>query len=190
MLPKNVETPRGRYLQTIVDNASATNFAGWPMLNPTDYVLVGGLIVLYSHIDLDLRRVIEVFHHAGLLEEPWKSKVDKLNVGEVADAIQSLSCWDDEGRKALKKIEEFRGLRNLVAHFAIRRFPSDSAFIFIAKSARDYKRQFGIDPPQGTMLTAVADYEQMRGVLKEVQHVQNWLALATPKLEEHLSPRQ
>src|SRR5262245_10327972 len=57
MLPKNVETPRGRYLQTIVDNASATNFAGWPMLNQTDYVLVGGLVVLYSHIDLDLRRV-------------------------------------------------------------------------------------------------------------------------------------
>jgi len=190
MLPKNVETPRLRYLQTIVENASATNLAGWPMLDKTDYVLVGGLVVLYSYIDLNLRRVIEVFHHAGLLKEPWKSKVDSLNAGEVADAIQSLSCWDDEGRKALKEIEELRGLRNMVAHFAIRRFPSEDAFIFIAKSARDYKRQFGNDPEPGAILTAIADCEQMCGVLKHVEHVQNWLALATPKLEERLSPRR
>jgi hypothetical protein len=88
MLPKNIETPRGRYLQTIIENASATNLAGWPMLNKTDYVLVGGLVVLFSYIDLNLRRVIEVFYHAGLLKEPWRSKVAKLNAEEVAAAIQ------------------------------------------------------------------------------------------------------
>ena len=190
MLPKNVETPRGRYLQTIIENASATNLAGWPMLDKTDYVLVGGLVVLFSYIDLNLRRVIEVFHHAGLLKAPWKSKVAKLNAEEVAAAIQSLSCWDDEGRKALKEIEELRGLRNLVAHFAIRRFPSDDAFIFIAKSPRDFKHQFGSDPEPGAVLTAAADCEQMREALKHVEHVQNWLALATQKLEERLSPRR
>jgi hypothetical protein len=190
MLPKNVETPRGLYLQTIVDNASATKLAGWPMLKNTDYVLVGGLVVLYSYIDLNLRRIIEVFHHAGLLMEPWGSKIDKLNAREVADAIQSLSCWHDEDRKALKHIEEMRGLRNMVAHFAIRRFPSDDAFIFIAKSSGDFKRQFGTDPEPGAVLTAIVDCEQIRDVLKRVEHVQNWLALATPNLEKQLSPRR
>jgi hypothetical protein len=29
----------------------------------------------------------------------------------------------------------------------------------------------------------------MRGALKHIEHVQNWLALATAKLEEHLDPR-
>jgi hypothetical protein len=189
MLPKNISTPRGLYLQKIVSAASATDLAGWPMLNKDDYALVGGLIVLYSYIDLNLRRIIEVFDHAGLLTEPWRSKADKLDGSEVAAAIQSLKCWDDEGRNALKQIEELRGARNLVAHFTIRRFPSDDAFICIAKSARAYKRQFGRAPAVGEILTAVVDCQQLRDTLKHVEHVQNWLAKAAPKLEQHLSPR-
>ncbi len=69
--------------------------------------------------------------------------VGKLTAPDVAEAIQALPCWDDAGRKALAEIEEMRGFRNLAAHFAIRRFPSDDAFLFVAKSARDFKRQFG-----------------------------------------------
>jgi hypothetical protein len=189
MLPKQVETPRGHYLQSIVEKESASNLAGWPMLAKSDYALVGGLIVLYSYIDFNLRRVVEVFHHAGLLKEPWAKKVDTLNAEQVAEAIQSLTCWDDEGRRALGQIEELRGLRNLVAHFAIRRFPTDDAFIFVAKSARDYKRHFKAEPPPGAVFSAVVDCEQIRAALRHVEHVQNWLAIATPKLEEALSPR-
>jgi len=35
-------------------------------------------------------------------------------------------------------------MRNLIAHFAIRRFPNDDAFLFIAKSARDFKKQLAL----------------------------------------------
>jgi hypothetical protein len=189
MLPKSVETPRGLYLQQIVSAAAATDPAGWPMLNKDDYVIVGGLVVLYSYIDLDLRRILEVFNHAGLLADPWRNKLDTLRAANVAAAIQSLNCWDDPGRNALKEIEELRGARNLVAHFTMRRFPSEDAFIFIAKSASDYKRQFGRSPAIGEILTAVVDGQQLRETLKHVQHVQNWLAKATPKLEQQLSPR-
>ena len=71
------------------------------MLNKSDYALVGGLVVLYSYLDFNLRRVLEVFHHAGLLSEPWAKKVDKLYAEEVAEAIQLLTCWDDAGRKTV-----------------------------------------------------------------------------------------
>jgi hypothetical protein len=86
-------------------------------------------------------------------------------------------------------MEEFRYFRNLIAHFAIRRFPADDAFVFVAKSARDFKRVFGADPNPGAMLTAVADCEQIRGALNRIEHVQNWLATATPIIEEDLAPR-
>jgi hypothetical protein len=188
MLPKNVDTPRGQYLKAIADKAAAADLAGWPMLNEADYVLVGGLVVLCSYIDLNLRRVLEAVHHAGILGEPWASKLNRLDASEVSKAILSLSCWDDAGRKVLAEVEEIRGLRNLVSHFAIRRFPAENAFIFIAKSARDFRRQFGYDPPPGAVLTAIVDCEQIRGVLKHVQRVQNWLAVATKDLEEKLSP--
>ena len=190
MLPGNSNTPRGQYLQNIVNQSAATDLAGWPMLNKDDYVLIGGVIVLYSYIDLNLRRVLEAFYQVGQLGQPWARRLNKLNTEEVATAIQSLACWDDTSRKALAEIEELRGLRNLVAHFAIRRFPSEDAFIFIAKTARDFKRQFGFDPKPGMVMTAVADCEQVRGVLKRVELVQNWLAVATPDLENKLSPHE
>jgi hypothetical protein len=188
-LPKSTATPRTRYLQDIVTAASANDLAGWPMLNEKDYVLVGAFIVLFSYIDFNLRRVIEVFDKTGRLSAPWKGKIGNLNAVEVAAAIQSLDCWDDAGRKALQDVEELRKFRNLVAHFAVRRFPVDEAFVFLAKSARDFKRQFGTDPEPGASLSAVVDRDQMRGALKHVEHVQNWLATSTAKLEAHLDPR-
>jgi hypothetical protein len=176
-------------LQDIVEKSAATDLAGWPMLNEKDYVLVGALVVLFSYIDLNLRRVVEVFDQAELLSPQWQGKTANLNAAKVAEVIQSLACWDEAGRRALAKIEELRSFRNLVAHFAVRRFPADDAFLFLAKSASDFKRQFGVDPRPGALLTAVADCEQMRGALKHIEHVQNWLATATPKLEENLAPR-
>ncbi len=55
VLLRSVETPRLRGLQDIVAKSAATDLAGWPMLNNEDYVLVGGIIVLFSYIDLNLR---------------------------------------------------------------------------------------------------------------------------------------
>lgn len=190
MLPKSVETPRLRSLQDIVAKSAAADLAGWPMLNKEDYVLVGCIIVLFSYIDLNLRRILEVCDHAMLLQGPWAGNVGKLTAPDVAEAIQALPCWDDAGRKALAEIEVLRGFRNLVAHFAIRRFPSDDAFLFVAKRARNFKRQFGADPAPGSILTAIVEVEQIKGALRHIEHVQNWLARTAPKLEHHLSPRQ
>jgi hypothetical protein len=188
VLPKNIETPRLRYLQNIVEASAAEDLASFPMLNEKDYVLIGGLIVLFSYIDLNLRRVVEVYDHAGLLLDPWRGRTGKLDASEVAAAIQSMACWDPPGRDALASLEELRSVRNLIAHFAIRRFPNDDAFLFIAKSARDFKKQFGTDPKPGALLTAVAEVEQTKRALRHIEHVQNWLASATKKLEDDLSP--
>jgi hypothetical protein len=188
-LPKSTETPRTRYLQDIVTAASATDLAGWPMLNEKDYALVGAFIVLFSYIDFNLRRVIEIFDKTGRLNAPWKGKTGNLNAVEVAAGIQSLDYWDEAGRKALNDVEELRKFRNLVAHFAVRRFPADEAFVFLAKSTRDFKQQFGADPEPGAALSAIVDRDQMRGALRHVEHVQNWLATLTAKLEAHLDPR-
>jgi hypothetical protein len=89
-LPKSHETPRVRHLQDILEKAAATDLAGWPMLNEKDYVLVGALVVLFSYIDLNLRRVVEVFDHAGLLAPQWSGKTANLDATKIAEVIQSL----------------------------------------------------------------------------------------------------
>jgi hypothetical protein len=74
MLPPSIETPRGRELQNILDRNQAGEWADWPTLTREDYALVGGIVVLYSYIDLNLRRIAEVMDHAGAIKPPWKSK--------------------------------------------------------------------------------------------------------------------
>ena len=67
-LPISHETPRGRHLQNILEAATANDLSGWPMLNEKDYVLIGGVVVLFSYIDLNLRRILEAFDERDLLD--------------------------------------------------------------------------------------------------------------------------
>jgi hypothetical protein len=100
MLPPSVETPRGRYLQNILDNTQQSEWADWPMLTRDDYVLVGTVVVLYSYVDLNLRRIAEVTDHAGIMQPPWSGKVEKLNITDTEAALLTLD-WSDENRGAL-----------------------------------------------------------------------------------------
>jgi hypothetical protein len=90
MLPPSVETPRGRYLQDILQNTPESEWADWPILTRDDYVLVGGIVVLFSYMDLNLRRVAEVTDKAGLLQRPSSGKTEQLNITDVEAALQTL----------------------------------------------------------------------------------------------------
>ena len=65
---------------SIRNNTRQSEWADWPMLTRDDYVLVGNIVVLYSYMDLNLRRIAEVTDHAGILPPPWSGKVEKLNI--------------------------------------------------------------------------------------------------------------
>jgi hypothetical protein len=189
MLPKSVETPRLKVLQEIAANAAASDLAGWPMLKEKDYVLIGGIVVLFSYIDLDLRRIVEAADFAGALKAPWNGKTANLTAADVEKVVLSLPDWSPPNEYALNQIREMRSARNLFAHFAVRRFPNDDAFIFIAKSARDFKRQFGTDPEPGAVMTAVSEVDQVKGVLKHIESLHTWLSKMTPTIEEMFVPR-
>jgi hypothetical protein len=188
MLPENVNTPRGQYLQAILSKVSQQEFSGWPMLKKDDYVAIGGLVVLFSYVDYNLRRLVEGYDDAELLQPPWKGKSKALRTADVAKAVQSMIPWPEINLNALKRIEELRGLRNLVAHFAIRRFPGEDAFVFIAKSARNHKKHFGGEPAPAASVTAVMDGPVLPGIIPELEGLQNWLAKATAEVEKQFEP--
>src|SRR5262245_40994977 len=68
-LRESRETPRGRYLLEIVNKATAEALTEWPMPTKDDLVLIGSVIVLYSYIDFNLRRFIEVLERAILCSD-------------------------------------------------------------------------------------------------------------------------
>jgi hypothetical protein len=167
-LPKNSETARGIELREILE-ASGPAMEGWPMPTKEDYVVIGGIVVLYSYVEFQMRRLIDVFEHAGLLADEWKGKGGNLNFGEVERAVRATPVWagpDDLG--AFDKLAELRPLRNLVAHFVVRRFPDDDAFFFVAKSTKDFTKVFGRAPAAGEALTAIIEREQVVGALRTI----------------------
>jgi hypothetical protein len=187
-LPKNNETPRGLELQNILKTAEPS-MQSWPQPTKDDFVLIGGIVVLYSYVDFNLRRLIDVFEYANLLPDKWKCRGAKLNAGEAAKAVRETPVWaGPDDVKALRELEDLRLLRNLVAHFAVRRFPNDDAFLFITKSAGDYKRVFGSEPELGVSMTAIVEREQVKGALRRIEHIHNWLALVAPDFEKRIGP--
>ena len=64
-LPSSIETERNRYLMDLVRNASEP-VIDWPAPNRDDVVLIGKIVMLYSYIDFNLRRMIELLDHAKI----------------------------------------------------------------------------------------------------------------------------
>ena len=184
MLPKSTPTERGLHLQALVNGASAQELSEWPMLRGDDYSLIGGYIVLYSYIDFNLRRIVDAIDEAGELTRVGKGKAGSLTIADVEKAIQAIPEINTGPNKlAFARIVELRGFRNLLAHFAIRRFPDDDAFLFLTRSLRDYKREFGREPQPGEALTAITEVPQIRNAVKEVERLLAWLSQVTVQIE-------
>ncbi|MGX9428041.1 hypothetical protein [Bradyrhizobium sp. LeoA1S1] len=181
MLPPNSITERGRYLQAKFDAVEGhVALSEWPRLSEKDQFHIGRIVMLYSFVELNLRRMVEAWEDAGLLTVPMKCKAKDLRIGALEETVQRMFPWPDNELNALKRLAEMRTLRNLVAHFGAIRFPDEDAFVFIAKSESDFKRQFpGKTAQPGILMTAILDGPVLAGVMDEVQHISEWLAKQT-----------
>ena len=168
---------------------SQSGWSDWPMLTHNDYVLVGAIVVLYSHMDVNLRRIAELADDNNMLRPPWKGKTAKLTMTDIEKAVMSLD-WSAENLGALEMIAKRRGLRNMLAHFMVRRFHHEDAFLFVAINASDYERQLGIKPRKGQLLSAVVDVDQIKRAMREIEHVQLWLGQATSQFEIMVAKRE
>lgn len=186
MLPNNSETPNSRRLQDIVKAAAEENVFGWPGLTEEEYARVGRIIVYFSHIDFNIRRIVDDFDDAGLLQPPWKGRSKKLRMFEAEEALKTI-LTDAPNKTAMERMSVLRGLRNLLAHFGIRRIPDEDAFLFFGKSAADYKQVFGGDADPSLMLTAVLEAPTLTNALKEVHGLQDWIATAASQFATQLS---
>ncbi len=153
------------------------------MPNKDDVILVGKIVMLFSYIDFNLRRMIEVLDHAKVLPKKWLGKTSKMHLSDIETILETMPEISPSNALALRRIKEFRKLRNLLAHFAIKRFPSEDALVFVTKDAADYKKVLGANPDPGMLMVAVADLSQVRDVCGNLEGIQHWLSKATNELE-------
>jgi hypothetical protein len=174
-LPKAIETPRLVELRAIVAATQEKALENWPLVTRSDYTLFGKYITLFSYIDLNLRRIVEAAAQAGVIKEN-KTPASDLNMDNVENAIRTLPGWANENKKAIGRIKELRKIRNILAHFGVKRFPKDDAFLFITKSAQDFREAFGEEPTPHQMMFVVAECASVRNALKKLTEVENWLS--------------
>jgi hypothetical protein len=189
-LPESRETPRLRYLLDLVNSTPGDAPIDWPMPSKDDLVLIGSIIVLYSYIDFNLRRFIEVLERAKVLPKRWLGKTARMPIGDIETIIQAMPDWAPNNVFAFGRIKEFRKVRNLMAHFAVRRFPNEDAFVFVTKSAPDFKQVIGHEPEPGMAMTGVADICQVRDVIKVIDGLLSWLSQATREVEDQYFQRR
>jgi hypothetical protein len=180
-LPKNTETPRTLELQAIVSAAHEKELEIWPVAKSADYAVIGQFITLFGYIDLNLRRIVEAAAAAGVLEEN-KTKACDLKIDKVETAIQSLPGMPVENKRAIAYIKNLRLVRNLLAHFAVKRFPNDDAYCFLTKSAEDFREAMNVEPEPHVLMTAVLECKALNGALSEVVGLEKWLSYVAAEL--------
>jgi hypothetical protein len=164
-------------LQKVLDAADPhVAFGEWPKLNEVDFHAIGRLIMYYNFAELNLRRMVEAWEGAGLLKTSLSVKAIDHSIGAVETTVQEMFPWPENELNGLKRLAEIRSFRNLVAHFAARRFPDDDAFLFTARSERDFKRQFGRPSEPNQWLTAIVDGHVLPNAVDHVEGLQRWIA--------------
>src|SRR6476620_4049841 len=188
-LPLPNETPRMLALRRMVEETDSQEVFCWPKPTDEDFALFGRITHFYSAFDFVLRYMAETMDKHGMFKAPWTGKVQKLTETQVLEAIQSSPIWSGPNKFALEQIEVHRRARNLVAHFVIRRFPNDDAFLFMTKSAADFRRVYGELPPSiDAMLYCVQDAEQLRGIIPQLKKLLKWAADALRDLSQPVAP--
>lgn len=83
-LPPNSDTPRGQQLMAIVRAAKEDMSQKWENPTKDDLALMGAVIVMYSNMEMNLRRFVEILDYGNMLPEKWKGKSGKLPVSDLA----------------------------------------------------------------------------------------------------------
>lgn len=184
-LPPSTDTPRGQQLMSIVRAATEDMTQKWENPSKDDLALIGAVIVMYSTIDFNLRRFVEILDHENILPTKWKGKSGKLPVSDLETIVEALPDMSPANILAIQHVREFRKFRNLLAHFAIKKIPNEDGFVFVTKDEKDFKRVLGESGKPGQAMASVADGGQLRGMIKLLDGVQMWLAQATKDIEDH-----
>lgn len=187
-IPTPTETERTKYLHGVAETAVGNDVMSWPKPNDDDLILFAGIIAFYSSIDFALRYAVDIMDRAGMLQAPWKGKTSKLNMYKVSQAMQSSTIWNEGHEVGFEQIELHRRARNLVAHFVIRRFPTEDAFIFMTMSAADFEQVYGVLPEQDSMLYGVVDAVQLRGIIPVLQGLVSWCSKLPADLSNPSNP--
>jgi hypothetical protein len=182
-LPPELRTPRLERIQTEINNMRGGAIFGLPHLIPPDYQLFGAFIQLYNYMDMNLRRCVEAFHIAQMLpsnvESRWRNLREAKLVGIINGVVATMDADVEpiaETIGRLTEIEYRRGFRNMMGHFAARRFPNEETIIFFSNDDRDAMRVHSSHLAPTEVLNSVVDVSTLQEMLEHMAWYEEWIA--------------
>lgn len=187
-LPSENRTAKVIAVEEAIKSMSPQQLAALPALEEEDFKVFGTLIQHFCFVDLNLRRALELFKIKGMLPESAKKLYPNLPDSKLTETlIEIVKGMDAKAEDIptaltwLEVISKTRGYRNLVGHFAGKRFPNHDVYVFVSKSDRDARKVFGSDLATHRVHTAVAGRSEFSEMTTSVEAAQLWLAKKIPE---------
>jgi hypothetical protein len=88
------------------------------------------------------------------------------------------------------QFEEFSGVRNMLAHFVMRRFPDgEDAYVFATLNMNDFESVLGRVPDKDEAMVAVVDGSGLRNAVGVFDKINSWLTTQVREATKRWGPR-
>src|SRR5712692_4081551 len=146
-LPKEVDAEKVRAVNEALAKMSSQELGALPPLDNDDLRLFGAISQHYCFLDLNLRRALEIMHMAKRLPPEYVNKYPDYTDASLSDILRgSVAKMDstvedlEESLFRLEEIGRCRSYRNLLNHFAGKRYPNEDVYVFASKSHKDARK--------------------------------------------------
>src|SRR5688572_15206738 len=86
-LPPEHVTPEIARLRDMFAAMPFAEISSYPDLIRSDYEMIGKYMIMYSYVDLNLRRCVDLFAHRGMLLPKHAKDYRAIRAGYLVDAI-------------------------------------------------------------------------------------------------------
>jgi hypothetical protein len=191
-LPPQNATPRLERMQREVDRLGGQLFE-FPHLQPSDYQLFGAYIQMYNFIDMNLRRCVEAFHQGNVLpgDVRWQRLREAELVGVVIRVVRTMDPALEPMEETISRLNEIefrRSFRNMMGHFAARRYPNEEAIVFFSNDHRDSMRIHDRPLEPTMLLNSLVEVPVLRELMTHVAQYERWIALKTHEWYRRYAP--
>lgn len=188
-LPPNNPSATTDAVAEQIRNAAAKDIASLPDLQADDLALFGKLIQYFSFMDFNLRRALETFYEEKMLPNDYaKFWPTNLQDSKMAEALGSVIKAMDPAKEAIETsltwvqvIEVTRLKRNLVAHFAAKRYNGHDVYVFASKSYKDAKKALGAGLAQHETHFVIAARPEFAEMVEAARLAHEWLGQKVPQ---------
>jgi hypothetical protein len=190
-LPRENKTAKVVAVEEAIKKMSPQELAALPGLDGEDFKVFGTLTQHFCFIDLNLRRALEVFALSKMLPKSaaklYPDLPDSMLTEALNEIVKGMDAKVEDIPTALTWLEgisKTRKYRNLVGHFAGKRFPNHDVYVFASKSDRDARKVLGHGLASHRVHTAVVGRSEFSEMTKSVGRAQLCLAKKIPEWEQ------